>query len=98
MSVHILSHLCVVLASHVILKVAVTDDCFLLLHNLVVLAKLLELVLVWIVPSALSKQVIGVLVGSLVDEGIDVDSGAVKARSKVVDCLHDLTTNLAHLV
>lgn len=77
---------------------AVTDDCFLLLHNLVVLAKLLELVLVWIVPSALAKQVIGVLVGSLVNEGIDVDPGAVKARSKVVDCLHDLTTNFAHLI
>lgn len=98
MSVHMLSHLGVVLASHVVLKVTVTDDCLLLLHNLVVLAKLLELVFVGVVPGALTKQVIGIFVGSLVDEGIDVDSGAVEARSKVVDCLHDLTAHLAHLI
>jgi len=97
-SIHVFGHLGVVLVSHIVLKVTVTDDCLLLLHNLVVLAKLLELVLVGIVPGALTKQVIGVLIGSLVDQGIDVDPGAVEARSEVVDCLHDLTTHLAHLV
>lgn len=98
MSVHVLRHLGEVTTRRVVIKVTVTNDGLLFGDQFEVLADLLEVLLVWVVPGTLLKEVLGVLVGSIVGVGVEVDFGAVKACPKVIDSFDDLTTHLSHFI
>ena len=98
MGVHVLRHLGEVTSCVVIVEVRVTNDGLLLGDELEVLADLLEVLLVGVVPGALLQQVLGVLVGGRVCRRVEVDLRPAKASSEVIDRLHDLSTDLAHLV
>ena len=93
-----LSHLGKVAASLIVIQVRVTDNDLLLRDELHVSADLFQGLLVGGVPGALSQQVVGVLVRSLVRKRIQRDGRVRELGSKVIDRLKDLTTHLTHLV
>ena len=97
MGVHVLGHLGEI-TGVVIVEMRVTDNSLVLANEFEVLANLFKDGLVRVVPCFLLKDVVGVLVSCRVRVWVNVDLGSVKARSKFVDSLDDLTTNLSHLV
>ena len=93
-----LCHLGVVTACSVIIQMRVTDNRLLFLNEFEVLADFLKDVLIGGVPCTLSQQVVGVLVGSLIREGVQVDLGTVETGTEIVNRLQDLTAHFPHLV
>ena len=97
MGVHVLGHLSEV-TSVVIVEMRVTDNSLVFADEFEVLANLFENGLIGVVPCLFLKDVVGVFVSCRVSVRVNVDLRSVEARSQFIDSLHNLTTNLSHLV